>query len=71
MTVGKVALAITFLLGITLAAPFLELTDAPLGVLIILFGLWEAWRRSRGVPIVIDGPFRVAPPAPAPLVTTA
>jgi hypothetical protein len=43
-----------------LAAPFLELTSAPIGVLIVGFGLWEAWRRSRGVPAALEGPFRVA-----------
>jgi hypothetical protein len=51
---------IAILLGIMLAAPFLEVTSAPVGVLIIAFGLWEAWRRSRGVPLALEGPFRVA-----------
>ena len=49
-------------MGTMLAAPFLELTSSPLGVLIIAFGLWEAWRRSRGVPVTLQGPFRVAGP---------
>jgi hypothetical protein len=52
--------ALVFLVGIMLVAPFLELTSAPIGFLIIAFGLWEAWRRSRGVPLSLEGPFRVA-----------
>ena len=49
---------------IMLEAPFLEATEAPLGLLIVGFGLWEAWKLSRGVNVVIEGPFRVAPAAP-------
>jgi hypothetical protein len=63
--VMELVLGIGILLGIMLAAPFLEITDAPLGLLIVLFGLWEAWRLSRGVNLAIEGPFRVAPGAPA------
>jgi hypothetical protein len=57
---GEVVVAVVFLVGIMLVAPFLELTSAPIGFLIIVFGLWEAWRRSRAVPLSIEGPFRVA-----------
>lgn len=45
--------------GILLAAPFLEFTEAPIGLLIVAFGLWEAWKLSRGVPLTVDGPYRV------------
>jgi hypothetical protein len=55
-----------YLAGIMLAAPFLELTEAPLGVVIIAIGVWSAWSRTRAVPLQIEGPFRVAPPAAAP-----
>jgi len=60
----ELVLAFAMLVGIMLAAPFLEITEAPIGVLIVLFGLWEAWKLSRGVSLVIEGPFRVAPAAP-------
>jgi len=50
--------------GLTLVAPFLTATEAPLGLLIVGFGLWEAWRLARPLPMVVTGPFRVAPPAP-------
>jgi hypothetical protein len=62
--VGQLLLAIAMLIGIMLAAPFLEITEAPIGVLIVLFGLWEAWKLSKGVNVVIEGPFRVAPGTP-------
>jgi hypothetical protein len=32
-----------------------------LSPLVIGIGLWEAWRRTRGLPMVVAGPFRVAP----------
>jgi hypothetical protein len=67
---GDTLKALAWLIGIMLAAPFLEITEAPIGVLIVLIGLWQAWKLSRGLPMHIDGPFRVAtptgPPADAP-----
>jgi hypothetical protein len=59
-------IAIGFMLAIMLAAPLLEVTESPLGLLIVGFGLWEAWRLSRGLPLTLDGPYRVAPEARAP-----
>jgi len=32
----------------------------------VVFGLWEAWKLSRGIPLTIDGPYRVAPPSTGP-----
>jgi hypothetical protein len=61
---GELAFGVLFLFGLTLAAPFLAFSEAPMGFFIVLFGLWEAWRLSRGVPQEIAGPFRVAGPAP-------
>lgn len=48
--------------GFILAAPFLAITEAPIGFLIIVFGLWEAWKRSRAFPIVMHGPYRAGAP---------
>ena len=67
----RLAYGIAFLLGIMLAAPFLELSSAPLGVVIILIGLWQAWKLTRGVPTTITGPYRVAPATTAPPVAEA
>jgi hypothetical protein len=50
------------LLAILLAAPFLELSESPLGAIIVAIGLWQAWKQTRGVPTAIDGPFRSAAP---------
>jgi hypothetical protein len=59
---GELAYAFAFLFGIMLAAPFLEITTAPLGALIVFFGLWQAWKLTRAVP-GIEGPYRVEPAA--------
>jgi hypothetical protein len=50
---------VAIVLGIALAAPFLEATEAPLGLLIVAFGLWEAWKLTKEVPVVFDGPYRI------------
>jgi hypothetical protein len=47
--------------GLALRAPFLEATHEPIGLLIVGFGLWEAWKLTKGVPIVLEGPFRMGP----------
>jgi hypothetical protein len=60
------AMAMAILLGITLAAPILAATDAPIGLLIVIFGLWEAWKLSRGLPLAVEGPYQVAPPPTGP-----
>jgi hypothetical protein len=52
---------VAILLAITLAAPVLAATSAPIGLLIVGFGLWEAWKLSRGLPLTLDGPYRTAP----------
>jgi hypothetical protein len=51
-------MAAGFFLAITLAAPFLAAMDAPIGLLIVGFGLWEAWKLTGGVPMVLGGPYR-------------
>lgn len=54
--------AIAHLVGSMLVAPIVEIPRAPLGAFIVLFGLWEAWKLSRGVAPRLLGPFRLAPP---------
>jgi len=66
VSAGAVVLAIALLFALTLAAPILSFASAPIGMLIVVFGLWEAWKLSRGIPLTIDGPYRVAPPATGP-----
>jgi hypothetical protein len=64
LALGEVVVAVAVLFAYTLAAPFLA--KDVLGLLIVGFGLWEAWRRSGALPLVIEGPFRVAPQATGP-----
>jgi hypothetical protein len=62
-------MAVGILLGIMLAAPFLEITDSPLGLVIVAIGLWQAWKLTREAHIAIEGPFHLAPrvlPQPLP-----
>lgn len=69
---GGMLLGIAFLFGLAMAAPFLEGAGNIIGLLIISFGLWQAWKLNAAVPIAIEGPFRLrtGPPtstAPPPL----
>jgi hypothetical protein len=48
-----------------LAAPFMAGAGNVMGMLIIGFGLYEAWKTNRRIPL--SGPFRIGP-APAPIV---
>jgi len=45
------------------AAPFFGGAGNIIGLLIIGFGLWEAWKTNRRVDLVINGPYSVAPAA--------
>jgi hypothetical protein len=68
-TATSVVVALGLFLAVTLAAPVLSATRAPLGLLIIGFGLWEAWKLSRGIPLSLDGPYRAAKTATGPPAT--
>jgi hypothetical protein len=57
--------AAAYLFGILLVVPFITAKSSPLGLVIIGIGLWEAWRRTRGLPMVVTGPYRVGNPPPA------
>jgi hypothetical protein len=50
---------------ISYAAPFLMGLQNIIGLLIMAFGLWEAWKINRRADAVMSGPFSVAPAAPA------
>jgi len=72
VSAGKVALALAVVAGIAFAAPFLAGAENLIGILIILFALYEAWKLNKRQPFVVAGPFQVAPaeaasaPAPSP-----
>jgi hypothetical protein len=72
---GLVALVVLVVLvfAIALAAPFLAGAQNIIGLLIIGFALWEAWKMNQRQDLALAGPFRVGeapppmpPPAPAP-----
>jgi hypothetical protein len=61
MTGGSVAVALVLLFLLLLATPFLAGLQNIIGLLIIGFALWEAWKSNRRVPLAIAGPFELAP----------
>jgi hypothetical protein len=64
-----IALPIAFIFS--LAVPFLSGVGNVIGLLIIAFGLWQAWVMNKRVPIQVSGPFNTgsAPPQ-APMLQT-
>jgi hypothetical protein len=52
------------LVGYVLAAPVQQATASPLSALITGFGLLEAWRRTRPIPMAVSGPYRVPTATP-------
>lgn len=53
-----IRLAVTF--GLSLALPLLMATTNPLGLLIVGFALWEAWKFAGRRRLPITGPYQVA-----------
>jgi hypothetical protein len=60
-----ILIAVGLLLAFAMAAPFLGGFQNIIGILIIGFALWEAWKINRRVPMQIEGPFRLAPAPPS------
>jgi hypothetical protein len=65
---GLLALIVlaVLVLALAFAAPFLGGAQSILGLLIVGFGLWEAWKINRVTPLEITGPHRVGAPPPVP-----
>ena len=64
---GALLVGLFGLFAIAAAVPFLQGASNIIGLLIIAFGLWEAWKLNRRVALTITGPFSMAaapPPAP-------
>ena len=53
--------------GLAAAVPFLSGLGNVIGIVIIAFGLFQAWKLSARTELTITGPFSVAPAAPPPL----
>ncbi len=69
---GETLLGTVVLLGIVfafaLATPFLAGAENLIGLLIIGFALWEAWKLNARRPLPISGPYQLGPgPAPSPV----
>jgi hypothetical protein len=62
--------AVVFVIGfvVAIAAPFLQGASHIIGIAIIGFGLFQAWKLTARVELNFNGPFSVAPAAPAPPV---
>ncbi|HYH10299.1 MAG TPA: hypothetical protein VEK11_24840 [Thermoanaerobaculia bacterium] len=58
-TGGEIVAGLALLGGILLAAPFLGGFENIIGILIILFGLFEAWKITKATGNDITGPYRV------------
>ncbi len=58
------ALALAFVAPVLLV--FIGGLGGILGLLIVGFGLWEAWRLNRRQPFEVAGPFRLGPPVAEP-----
>jgi hypothetical protein len=64
---GGLLLGVGALFLLAAAIPFLAGAQNLIGLLIIAFGLWEAWKINRRTALAISGPFQVgAAPASAP-----
>jgi hypothetical protein len=59
MTVGRLALGLVALVAIAAVAPFLAGFENILGLVIIGFALFQAWKMNRRTPLAITGPYAV------------
>jgi hypothetical protein len=58
---GLVVLAVAFLFAMAAAAPILAGFHSPILLLILGFGLWEAWKMNRRIAVSITGPLQIGP----------
>lgn len=61
MSIAATALLFTFAFAFSLALPFLQGADNLIGLLIIGFALWEAWKLNTHRPLLISGPYQLGP----------
>ena len=61
----RMVVAITMLVGIALALPILAGINNAIGILIIGFGVWQAWVLNRRLKIEVTGPHPIVPSARA------
>jgi len=61
ITAGQALLGLLAIFAIAAAAPFMAGASNIIGLAIIAFGLWEAWKINRRVALNITGPYTVTP----------
>lgn len=61
ITAGQAAVGLLAIFAIAAAAPFMAGASNIIGLAIIAFGLWEAWKINRRVALEISGPYSVTP----------
>jgi hypothetical protein len=59
MTPGRFLLGLVVLILIAAATPFIAGFENILGLIIIGFALFQAWKMNRRVPLVVNGPYAV------------
>ncbi|MDB5325147.1 MAG: hypothetical protein JWM57_716 [Phycisphaerales bacterium] len=62
---AAVVLLVALVFAVSLAAPFLAGTQNIIGLLIIGFALWQAWKLNRRFALPITGPYRLGGASPA------
>jgi hypothetical protein len=63
--VGGFLVGVVVLLAFSVALPILVGMGSPISVLILCFGLAQAWRMNKRVDLNVSGPYRLAPAAAA------
>ena len=59
-SIGGLLIGLGFLLLLACAAPFLAGVENIIGLVIIGIGMYQAWKLTRRVPLVITGPHTLA-----------
>jgi hypothetical protein len=63
--VGGFLLGMGALLALSVALPILVGLGSPISILILVFGLLQAWRMNKRVQLSVSGPYRLGSAAPA------
>jgi hypothetical protein len=58
-SLAHLAIGLLLLVGLFFAIPIIAGFHSPIGLLIVGFALWEAWKMNRKTNLVINGPFLV------------
>jgi hypothetical protein len=62
---GAIVVGVGALLLLAIAAPFLAGIENAIGILIIGFALYQAWKMNARAPLVFTGPYALGTPRPA------